>query len=135
MQKLELWLKRSSLLYGRWWHLVGKRKKSKGAFKALSHCGLHFKFIYNVLFIFCFFCMLRYTNNLGEAKELGIKKSIASQLALGFVYLIAYASYGLGFWYGTILILGDYGYTIGDALVVSLPFEYTVKPWLESNLV
>ncbi|XP_040208750.1 ATP-binding cassette sub-family B member 5-like isoform X4 [Rana temporaria] len=60
----------------------------------------------------------RYTNNLGEAKELGIKKSIASQLALGFVYLIAYASYGLGFWYGTILILGDYGYTIGDALVV-----------------
>ncbi|XP_077347374.1 ATP-binding cassette sub-family B member 5 isoform X2 [Lithobates pipiens] len=60
----------------------------------------------------------RYTNNLGEAKELGIKKSIASQLALGFVYLIAYASYGLGFWYGTILILGDNGYTIGDALVV-----------------
>lgn len=60
----------------------------------------------------------RYTNNLGEAKELGIKKSIASQLALGFVFLIAYGSYGLGFWYGTILILGDYGYTIGDALVV-----------------
>ncbi|XP_073486150.1 ATP-binding cassette sub-family B member 5-like isoform X1 [Aquarana catesbeiana] len=60
----------------------------------------------------------RYTNNLGEAKELGIKKSIASQLALGFVYLIAYGSYGLGFWYGTILIVGDYGYTVGDALVV-----------------
>ncbi|KAM9308182.1 ATP-binding cassette sub-family B member 5 [Gastrophryne carolinensis] len=60
----------------------------------------------------------RYTENLGEAKELGIKKAIASQLALGLVYLIVYASYGLGFWYGTILILGDQGYTIGDALVV-----------------
>nr|DBA25041.1 TPA: hypothetical protein GDO54_012614 [Pyxicephalus adspersus] len=60
----------------------------------------------------------RYTNNLGEAKKLGIKKAIASQLALGFVYLFVYASYGLGFWYGTILILGDQGYTIGDALVV-----------------
>ncbi|KAM5157179.1 ATP-binding cassette sub-family B member 5-like [Mantella aurantiaca] len=60
----------------------------------------------------------RYTNNLGEAKKLGIKKAIASQLALGLVYLFVYASYGLGFWYGTVLILGDQGYTIGDALVV-----------------
>ncbi|CAN2389828.1 phosphatidylcholine-translocating ATPase activity [Pristimantis euphronides] len=60
----------------------------------------------------------RYTNKLGEAKKLGIKKAIASQLALGFVYLIVYASYGLGFWYGTVLILGDQGYTVGDALVV-----------------
>ncbi|XP_075068303.1 ATP-binding cassette sub-family B member 5 isoform X2 [Mixophyes fleayi] len=60
----------------------------------------------------------RYTNNLGEAKKLGIKKAIASQLALGFVYLFVYGSYGLGFWYGTILILGDQGYTVGDAIVV-----------------
>ncbi|XP_056375699.1 ATP-binding cassette sub-family B member 5-like isoform X2 [Hyla sarda] len=60
----------------------------------------------------------RYTNNLGEAKKLGIKKAIASQLALGFVYLFVYGSYGLGFWYGTILILGDQGYTVGDALVI-----------------
>ncbi|XP_073533920.1 ATP-binding cassette sub-family B member 5-like isoform X5 [Phyllobates terribilis] len=60
----------------------------------------------------------RYTNNLGEAKKLGIKKAIASQLSLGLVYLIIYGAYGLGFWYGTILILGDQGYTIGDALVI-----------------
>ncbi|XP_068092080.1 ATP-binding cassette sub-family B member 5-like isoform X3 [Hyperolius riggenbachi] len=60
----------------------------------------------------------RYTENLVEAKEFGIKKAITSQLALGFVYLINYASYGLGFWYGTGLILEDQGYTIGDALVV-----------------
>ncbi|XP_072009919.1 ATP-binding cassette sub-family B member 5-like isoform X2 [Engystomops pustulosus] len=69
----------------------------------------------------------RYTNNLGEAKKLGIKKAIASQLALGFVYLIVYASYGLGFWYGTILILGDQGYTVGDALVVLNGLHLKVK--------
>ncbi|XP_073437565.1 ATP-binding cassette sub-family B member 5-like isoform X2 [Dendrobates tinctorius] len=60
----------------------------------------------------------RYTNNLGEAKKIGIKKTIASQLAVGFMYFIIYASYGLGFWYGSVLILEGYGYTIGDVLVV-----------------
>ncbi|XP_073533891.1 ATP-binding cassette sub-family B member 5-like isoform X2 [Phyllobates terribilis] len=60
----------------------------------------------------------RYTNNLGEAQKIGIKKAIASQLAVGFMYCIIYASYALGFWYGSILILGGYGYTIGDVLVV-----------------
>ncbi|KAM4705145.1 ATP-binding cassette sub-family B member 5-like [Rhinophrynus dorsalis] len=60
----------------------------------------------------------RYTGNLGAAKKYGIKKSIVSQLALGLVYFIIYASYGLGFWYGTTLILGDMGYTIGNTLVV-----------------
>lgn len=60
----------------------------------------------------------RYTNNLGEAKSIGIKKSITSQLAVGFMYFIIYASYALGFWYGSILILGDKGYTIGNVLLV-----------------
>ncbi|XP_073533901.1 ATP-binding cassette sub-family B member 5-like isoform X4 [Phyllobates terribilis] len=69
----------------------------------------------------------RYTNNLEEAKKLGIKKAIASQLALGFMCLINYASYGLGFWYGTILILGDQGYTVGDALVVLNGLNVKVK--------
>ncbi|XP_069814912.1 ATP-binding cassette sub-family B member 5-like isoform X2 [Dendropsophus ebraccatus] len=60
----------------------------------------------------------RYTNNLGEAKEIGIRKAMTSQLAVGFMYFIIYASYALGFWYGSILILGNEGYTIGDVLVV-----------------
>ncbi|KAG8587247.1 hypothetical protein GDO81_005610, partial [Engystomops pustulosus] len=59
----------------------------------------------------------RYTNNLGEAKNIGIKKAITSQLSVGFMYFIIYASYALGFWYGSILILGGNGYTIGDVLV------------------
>ncbi|KAM4688618.1 ATP-binding cassette sub-family B member 5-like [Discoglossus pictus] len=60
----------------------------------------------------------RYTNNLGEAKQYGIKKAMASQLAVGCLFFIVYASYGLAFWYGTTLILGGSGYTIGDVLVV-----------------
>ncbi|KAM8967104.1 ATP-binding cassette sub-family B member 5-like [Pelodytes ibericus] len=62
----------------------------------------------------------RYTSNLGEAKKVGIKKAMASQFALGLMYFVIYASYGLGFWYGTTLILGDSGYTIGTVLVVFL---------------
>ncbi|XP_040289636.1 ATP-binding cassette sub-family B member 5-like isoform X4 [Bufo bufo] len=60
----------------------------------------------------------RYTNNLGEAKQIGIKKAITTQLAAGCMYFIIYASYALGFWYGSILILGRNGYTIGDVFVV-----------------
>uniref|UniRef100_A0A803JQ19 ATP-binding cassette sub-family B member 5 n=1 Tax=Xenopus tropicalis TaxID=8364 RepID=A0A803JQ19_XENTR len=60
----------------------------------------------------------RYTNNLEEAKKIGIKRAIVSQLALGLVFLFIYCSYGLGFWYGTIVILQNKGYTIGDALVI-----------------
>ncbi|XP_030057521.1 ATP-binding cassette sub-family B member 5 isoform X2 [Microcaecilia unicolor] len=60
----------------------------------------------------------RYTSNLSEAKNFGIKKAIAAQLSLGFVYLIIHACYGLSFWYGTTLILGNYGYSIGSVLVV-----------------
>ncbi|XP_053570108.1 ATP-binding cassette sub-family B member 5 [Bombina bombina] len=60
----------------------------------------------------------RYANNLGEAKKIGIKKAVASQLAMGSMYCIIYASYGLAFWYATTLILGDSGYTVGDTIVV-----------------
>uniref|UniRef100_A0A8C4Y6F7 ATP-binding cassette sub-family B member 5 n=1 Tax=Gopherus evgoodei TaxID=1825980 RepID=A0A8C4Y6F7_9SAUR len=56
----------------------------------------------------------RYTSKLGEAKNLGIKKAIASKLSLGFLYLIINGCYGLGFWYGTTLILDENtGYSIG----------------------
>uniref|UniRef100_A0A8C5PZC9 ABC-type xenobiotic transporter n=1 Tax=Leptobrachium leishanense TaxID=445787 RepID=A0A8C5PZC9_9ANUR len=60
----------------------------------------------------------RYSSNLGKAQKFGIKKAIISQLSTGLVYFIIYASDGLGFWYGTTLILEDTGYTIGDTLVV-----------------
>ncbi|XP_068092076.1 ATP-binding cassette sub-family B member 5-like isoform X2 [Hyperolius riggenbachi] len=60
----------------------------------------------------------RYSSNLREAKNFGIKKSITSQLAVGVMFFIIYASYGLGFWYGTVIVLSGEGSTIGDVLVV-----------------
>ncbi|XP_006138405.2 ATP-binding cassette sub-family B member 5 isoform X1 [Pelodiscus sinensis] len=61
----------------------------------------------------------RYTSKLGEAKNLGIKKAIASKLSLGLLYLIINGCYGLGFWYGTTLILDENtDYTIGTVLAV-----------------
>ncbi|XP_048193780.1 ATP-binding cassette sub-family B member 5 [Perognathus longimembris pacificus] len=61
----------------------------------------------------------RYTENLEDAKDVGIKKAIASKLSLGAVYFFMNGTYGLAFWYGTSLILsGEPGYTIGTVLAV-----------------
>ncbi|XP_069852222.1 ATP-binding cassette sub-family B member 5 isoform X5 [Dipodomys merriami] len=61
----------------------------------------------------------RYTQNLQDAKDVGIKKAIASKLSLGAVYFFMNGTYGLAFWYGTSLILsGEPGYTIGTVLAV-----------------
>uniref|UniRef100_A0A8C7B913 ATP-binding cassette sub-family B member 5 n=2 Tax=Neovison vison TaxID=452646 RepID=A0A8C7B913_NEOVI len=61
----------------------------------------------------------RYTQNLKYAKDIGIRKAIASKLSLGAVYFFMNGTYGLGFWYGTSLILsGESDYTIGTVLAV-----------------
>ncbi|XP_066095034.1 ATP-binding cassette sub-family B member 5 [Saccopteryx bilineata] len=61
----------------------------------------------------------RYTQNLKDAKDIGIKKAIASKLSLGAMYFFMNGTYGLTFWYGTSLILsGEPGYTIGTVLAV-----------------
>ncbi|XP_022359035.1 ATP-binding cassette sub-family B member 5 [Enhydra lutris kenyoni] len=61
----------------------------------------------------------RYTQNLKYAKDIGIRKAIASKLSLGAVYFFMNGTYGLGFWYGTSLILsGEPDYTIGTVLAV-----------------
>ncbi|XP_067862964.1 ATP-binding cassette, sub-family B (MDR/TAP), member 4 isoform X2 [Heptranchias perlo] len=59
----------------------------------------------------------RYHKNLIEAKKIGIKKSISSNVAVGFTFFMIYASYALAFWYGSTLIL-DEGYSIGIVLTV-----------------
>uniref|UniRef100_A0A8C3S2L4 ATP-binding cassette sub-family B member 5 n=1 Tax=Chelydra serpentina TaxID=8475 RepID=A0A8C3S2L4_CHESE len=65
-----------------------------------------------------------------EAKNLGIKKAIASKLSLGFLYLIINGCYGLGFWYGTTLILDENtGYSIGTVLAVSIFFCVTFSSY------
>lgn len=60
----------------------------------------------------------RYNKNLEDAKNVGIKKAISSNIAMGFTFLMIYLSYALAFWYGTTLILKD-EYTIGNLLTVS----------------
>ncbi|XP_028629035.1 ATP-binding cassette sub-family B member 5 [Grammomys surdaster] len=61
----------------------------------------------------------RYTQNLKDAKDAGIKRAIASKLSLGAVYFFMNGAYGLAFWYGTSLIFsGEPGYTIGTILAV-----------------
>ncbi|XP_002933334.2 ATP-binding cassette sub-family B member 5-like isoform X1 [Xenopus tropicalis] len=69
----------------------------------------------------------RYTENMREAKDIGIKKAVASQFSLGLVYGAFYSTYGLGFWYGTTLVLGDDAYRIGDVLAVF--FNVTISSY------
>ncbi|KAL6034361.1 hypothetical protein STEG23_030529, partial [Scotinomys teguina] len=59
----------------------------------------------------------RYNNNLEEAKRLGIKKAITSNISMGAAFLLIYASYALAFWYGTSLVLSK-EYSIGQVLTV-----------------
>uniref|UniRef100_A0A669QS66 ATP binding cassette subfamily B member 1 n=1 Tax=Phasianus colchicus TaxID=9054 RepID=A0A669QS66_PHACC len=59
----------------------------------------------------------RYHKNLEDAKRIGIRKSITSNISMGAAFLLIYASYALAFWYGTTLVLTD-DYTIGKVLTV-----------------
>ncbi|XP_054241150.1 ATP-dependent translocase ABCB1 isoform X2 [Indicator indicator] len=59
----------------------------------------------------------RYHKNLEDAKKIGIKKAITSNISMGAAFFLIYASYALAFWYGTTLILSD-DYTIGKVLTV-----------------
>ncbi|XP_054636999.1 ATP-dependent translocase ABCB1-like isoform X2 [Dunckerocampus dactyliophorus] len=59
----------------------------------------------------------RYHKNLEDARNMGIKKAISSNIAMGFTFLVIYLSYALAFWYGSTLILSG-EYTIGVVLTV-----------------
>uniref|UniRef100_UPI001EAF5F0E ATP-dependent translocase ABCB1-like n=1 Tax=Oncorhynchus gorbuscha TaxID=8017 RepID=UPI001EAF5F0E len=59
----------------------------------------------------------RYEKNLEDAKNMGIRKAISANIAMGFTFLMIYLSYALSFWYGSTLILSG-EYTIGTVLTV-----------------
>ncbi|XP_037532573.1 ATP-binding cassette, sub-family B (MDR/TAP), member 4 [Nematolebias whitei] len=59
----------------------------------------------------------RYHKNLEDAKNMGVKKAISANIAMGFAYMMIYFSYALAFWYGSTLILKD-EYTIGKVITV-----------------
>ncbi|XP_058867702.1 ATP-dependent translocase ABCB1 [Acipenser ruthenus] len=61
----------------------------------------------------------KYETNLQEAKELGVKKVITTNISLGLAQFIIFGSYALAFWYGTKLAVDDpQNYTIGNVLTV-----------------
>ncbi|XP_070692316.1 ATP-dependent translocase ABCB1 [Pempheris klunzingeri] len=59
----------------------------------------------------------RYKKNLVDAKNMGIKKAISANIAMGFTFLMIYLTYALAFWYGSTLVLSK-EYTIGNVLTV-----------------
>ncbi|XP_071385297.1 ATP-dependent translocase ABCB1 [Centroberyx affinis] len=59
----------------------------------------------------------RYHKNLEDAKNMGIRKAISANIAMGFTFMMIYLSYALAFWYGSTLILSG-EYTIGIVLTV-----------------
>lgn len=73
---------------------------------------LHF----NIKFLICF--LKRYDKNLENAKDVGIRKAITVNIAMGFTFFMIYMSYALAFWYGSTLILAG-EYDVGMLLTVS----------------
>ena len=59
----------------------------------------------------------RYDENLIVAKDVGIKKGVATGLSIGTLMLVLFSAYGLGFWYGGKLVIEE-DYTIGDVMLV-----------------
>ncbi|XP_075128118.1 ATP-dependent translocase ABCB1-like [Leptodactylus fuscus] len=59
----------------------------------------------------------RYEKNLELAKTIGIKKTITTNVSIGFSYLTLYSAYALAFWYGTTLVIEE-DFTVGDILTV-----------------
>ncbi|KAK1806696.1 hypothetical protein P4O66_005188, partial [Electrophorus voltai] len=59
----------------------------------------------------------RYQKNLEEAKNVGIKKAVTVNIAVGFTYFMIYMAYALAFWYGSTLIFAG-EYSIGSLLTV-----------------
>ncbi|XP_042540641.1 phosphatidylcholine translocator ABCB4 isoform X2 [Dipodomys spectabilis] len=59
----------------------------------------------------------RYQKHLENAKQIGIKKAISTNISMGIAFLLIYASYALAFWYGSTLVISK-EYTIGNAMTV-----------------
>ena len=61
----------------------------------------------------------RYDHHLIEAKNVGIKRNMATGLSIGTLMLVLFSAYGLAFWYGGKLITDpEKDYTIGKVMIV-----------------
>ena len=63
------------------------------------------------------YVLFRYTSHLTEAKRFGIRKSRASGLGLGCVYVTMFSAYGLAFWFGAKMV-ADGDMTAGGMITV-----------------
>ncbi|XP_069835208.1 ATP-dependent translocase ABCB1-like [Dendropsophus ebraccatus] len=61
----------------------------------------------------------QYNVNLRDAKKVGIKKSITTNVSMGLTQFLIFGAYALAFWYGTKLTVDEpNAYTIGKVLIV-----------------
>ncbi|KAM4688620.1 ATP-dependent translocase ABCB1-like [Discoglossus pictus] len=61
----------------------------------------------------------RYDANLNEARNVGIKKSVTTNISMGLSQFLIFGAYALAFWYGTQLTVNEpETYTIGKVLIV-----------------
>ncbi|XP_068114235.1 ATP-dependent translocase ABCB1-like [Hyperolius riggenbachi] len=61
----------------------------------------------------------KYNANLHEAKKVGIKKSVTTNVSMGISQFLIFGAYALAFWYGTKLTIDEKdNYTIGKVLIV-----------------
>lgn len=64
--------------------------------------------------------VFRYDANLEDARVVGMKKSITTNVSMGVSQFFIYGCYALAFWYGTKLTLEEKeNYNIGKVLIVS----------------
>ncbi|XP_040218089.1 ATP-dependent translocase ABCB1-like isoform X2 [Rana temporaria] len=63
--------------------------------------------------------LTKYDANLQEAKRIGIKKSVTTNVSMGLTQFLIFGAYALAFWYGTKLTVDEpENYTIGTVLIV-----------------
>ncbi|XP_018080828.1 ATP-dependent translocase ABCB1 isoform X2 [Xenopus laevis] len=61
----------------------------------------------------------KYEKNLENAKQVGIRKSITTNVSMGIAQFLIFGAYALGFWYGTKLTVDEPDtYSIGKVLIV-----------------
>nr|XP_033786803.1 ATP-dependent translocase ABCB1-like [Geotrypetes seraphini]XP_033786804.1 ATP-dependent translocase ABCB1-like [Geotrypetes seraphini]XP_033786805.1 ATP-dependent translocase ABCB1-like [Geotrypetes seraphini]XP_033786806.1 ATP-dependent translocase ABCB1-like [Geotrypetes seraphini]XP_033786807.1 ATP-dependent translocase ABCB1-like [Geotrypetes seraphini]XP_033786808.1 ATP-dependent translocase ABCB1-like [Geotrypetes seraphini]XP_033786809.1 ATP-dependent translocase ABCB1-like [Geotry len=61
----------------------------------------------------------KYNVSLEEAKAVGVKKSLTTNISMGLTQFLIFGAYALGLWYGTKLTVEEpQNYTIGSVLIV-----------------
>jgi hypothetical protein len=71
-----------------------------GASNEIKRCIFSITFDYLFLSQVFIFGLESYESKLDDARKYGIKKGIINGVLVGFLWLVIYGAYALGFWYG-----------------------------------